>query len=91
MRSLIVATASLVAIAAPASAANTPTPQPRLLHPCVGEAVTTGNAACVWDALYMGNGEGKSFIVLPGANSAHGGRIVYLKHREAHRLLGWSK
>lgn len=36
---------------------------------------------CVWDAKHMGNGEGKSFI------STRTGKIKFITHRRAHRLL----
>ena len=36
---------------------------------------------CVWDARHMGNGRGDSFKVF------RSGKVVYINHREAHRLL----
>lgn len=47
---------------------------------CATEDTVPADGACVWDALHQGNGDGRSFLVLPS------GRVVYIGHRTAQRL-----
>lgn len=63
------------------------TPAAKPLGPCVQE---DSPGPCVWDARHMGNGIGKSFLALPPSKGHNGGRVIYLSHTEAHRLLAWS-
>ena len=37
---------------------------------------------CVWDARHMGNGSGHSYV------ATRTGKITYISHARAHRLLG---
>jgi hypothetical protein len=49
-----------------------------------GEAPGDAGARCVWDAVHMGNGQGRSFRI----NRA--GELKYLSHERAHTLAyGW--
>lgn len=81
---VIAATAALAFAATPVAAAPTqdPVPRPKALRPCLTE---NDAKACVWDAKHMGNGLGSSFLLLPS------GRVVYIKHSDAHRLVKWVK
>jgi hypothetical protein len=36
---------------------------------------------CVWDAVHMGNGTGRSYVAKPD------GRVIYVSHARAHYLL----
>lgn len=73
MRRSLVALAVVVAalfVAAPAEALRLP--------PCSGEY---GAGPCVWDAVHLGNGTGKSFI------RHTDGRVEYVSHPVAHQVL----
>ena len=45
--------------------------------PCEDE----GDNGCVWDAVHMGNGIGRSYI------ATKKGKVIYIPHSAAHQLL----
>lgn len=66
---------ALVATVAFGGTAHAATARPH--KPCVYE----DSSWCVWDAVHMGNGGGRSYW------SDRHGRTHYVSHRTAHRLL----
>ena len=45
----------------------------------------SSQARCVWDAKHMGNGEGRSVLIINGGTD--NAKIKYISHKKAHRLL----
>jgi hypothetical protein len=73
IRALAVAAVAVVAVtASPATAADGGT-----RVPCEYE----DSNGCVWDAVHMGNGGGRSYVAKPD------GRVIYVSHARAHALL----
>lgn len=58
-----------------------PTPAEAAPKPPVRACEYEDSINCVWDAVHMGNGFGKSFRV------NHKGKVKYISHRRAHRLI----
>lgn len=71
------ATIALVMTAQPSHAGEA-RPLPAYAKPCKYE---DSSVRCTWDAKHMGNGRGKSFVVLKG------GRVKYVSHKRAHTLI----
>jgi hypothetical protein len=74
----LLATAAITATLAVAPPAQADGQLRWFMVPCEYE----DSISCIWDAKHMGNGEGKSFRV------GYNGRIKYISHRKAARLLG---
>lgn len=53
--------------------------------PCPSED-STNTPRCVWDGRHMGNGQGRSYILVMATDGADPA-IIYIKHRRAHRLM----
>jgi hypothetical protein len=64
--------AAVITVSSPAVAADGGT-----RVPCEYE----DSNGCVWDAVHMGNGGGRSYVAKPD------GRVIYVSHARAHFLL----
>lgn len=76
MRRIIEIIAAIAIVSASLSA--TPAHAAKQWKPCKYE----DSLNCVWDARHMGNGHGRSLVAYKS------GKIVYISHARAHRMLG---